>query len=236
MKLTKIKNPELAFQYCKKIAKEINEFILQSVTLQVLEDNKQKFLTIKGSDWQHHNYAGGLIVHTCNVTLNAISLAEFYKEKVNIDLVKFCALMHDVGKLFDYEAQQEYVRANTVSMNQALLGHSFEGASYISKMLENAYSKKDINVSKDYICRVVTQVSHCIGAHMDGFGACSKQQMYEVLIIGCADKVDSYLEQTVVDDNEYSFAIGTGETFYKASVDPNEVLPIWDNPLQEDLQ
>lgn len=81
-------------------------------------------------------------MHTCNVTLNAISLAEFYKEKVNIDLVKFCALMHDVGKLFDYEAQQEYVRANTVSMNQALLGHSFEGASYISKMLENAYSKK----------------------------------------------------------------------------------------------
>lgn len=71
---------------------------------------------------------------------------------------------------------------------------------------------------------------------MDGFGACSKQQMYEVLIIGCADKVDSYLEQTVVDDNEYSFTIGTGETFYKASVDPNEVLPIWDNPLQEDLQ
>ena len=49
MKLTKIKNPELAFQYCKKIAKEINEFILQSVALQVLEDNKQKFLTDRKS-------------------------------------------------------------------------------------------------------------------------------------------------------------------------------------------
>lgn len=53
---------------------------------------------------------------------------------------------------------------------------------------------------------------------MHGFGACAKQQMYEVVIINCADKVDAYLEQTIVENHEKSFMIGTGEIFYKSAV------------------
>lgn len=87
-------------------------------------------------------------------------------------------------------------------MNQALLGHGFEGAIYVTGKLKTSYEDDDISVSKDYIKSVITQVTHCIGAHMDGFGACAKQQMFEVLIIGCADKVDAYLEQTIVRDDE----------------------------------
>lgn len=231
----RITNPQLAFQYCKKIAKGIHETVLRTVALQVLEENKQLFITIKGSDWQHHNYAGGLIVHTCNVTLNAIRLGEFYKGSVSMDLIKFCALMHDVGKLFDYKNQVEFANEHTLSMNQALLGHGFEGANYIANKLQIEYARDDISVSKEYVNNVITQVSHCIGAHMDGFGACAKQQMFEVLIIGCADKVDAYLEQTIVENREDSFVVGTGETFYKASVDTMKVMPSSRNILRDDL-
>ena len=175
MKNKRITKPQLAFQYCKEIAKSINECVLRTVALQVLSENEEIFLTVKGSDWQHHNYAGGLIVHTCNVTLNAIRLGEFYGDSVNMDMIKFCSLMHDVG---------------------------FEGAIYVTGKLKTSYEDDDISVSKDYIKSVITQVTHCIGAHMDGFGACAKQQMFEVLIIGCADKVDAYLEQTIVRDDE----------------------------------
>lgn len=231
----RIKSPELAFQYCKEIAKEINEIVLRMVALDVLNENKNKFLTIKGSDWQHHNYAGGLIVHTCNVTLSAIRLAELYSDKVNMDLLVFCALMHDVGKLFDYENQEEFLNENDTSMNQALLGHGFEGANYISEKLKKGYSTEDIVVSVDYAKDVITQVSHCVGAHMDGFGACAKQQMFEVLILGCADKVDAYLEQTIVEDRGKSVVVGTGEIFYKSCVNPDNVFLSGDSPLRRCL-
>lgn len=231
----RITNPELAFQYCKNIAQDIHEIVLRTVALQVLEENRELFLTIKGSDWQHHNYAGGLIVHTCNVTLNAIRLGEFYKDFVCMDLIKFCSLMHDVGKLFDYKNQIEFANGHSLSMNQALLGHGFEGANYISNKLQIEYARDDISTPKEYVKNVIAQVSHCIGAHMDGFGACAKQQMFEVLIISCADKVDAYLEQTIVENREDSIIIGTGETFYKASIDTIKVRFLDKNTLRDAL-
>ena len=161
-------------------------------------------------------------------------IGEFYGDSVNMDMIKFCSLMHDVGKLFDYESQTEFSNKNTLSMNQALLGHGFEGAIYVAGKLKTSYEDNDISVSKDYVKSVITQVTHCIGAHMDGFGACAKQQMFEVLIIGCADKVDAYLEQTIVRDDENSFVIGTGETFYKATVDTMKVFSV-ENILRDDL-
>lgn len=229
--------PELALYKCRDIAHSIQEPILKKVALQVLEENEGNFLSIKGSDWQHHNYAGGLVVHTCNVALNAIRMAEFYQDLISMDLVKFCSLMHDVGKLFDYEWQDEFLNNNKISMNQSLLGHGFEGAVYIMNKLQQAYSDDAITVSEDYIKSVITQVSHCIGAHMDGFGACAKQQMFEVLIIGCADKVDAYLEQTIVKEDEAgkAFVLGTGEKFYRASIDASEVMLFGESILQSDL-
>lgn len=237
MEIKRVKNPQLAFCKCRHIANGISELVLRKVALQVLDENEQKFLSIKGSDWQHHNYAGGLIVHTCNVALNAIQMAEFYGDLVCMDLIKFCSLMHDVGKLFDYQQQTEFINSNNISMNQSLLGHGFEGAVYVMSKLQKAYSDDTITVSNEYAKNVMTQVSHCIGAHMDGFGACAKQQMFEVLIIGCADKVDAYLEQTIVTEDEVdkAFIIGTGEKFYKASVDASEVMLFGESILRSDL-
>lgn len=231
MEIKRVEDPQLAFCKCRQIANSISELVLRKVALQVLDENKQKFLSIKGSDWQHHNYAGGLIVHICNVTLNAIRMAEFYEGLVCMDLIKFCSLMHDVGKLFDYQQQTEFTNNNDISMNQALLGHGFEGAIYIISKLQKAYSDDDITVSKEYAKNVMIQVSHCIGAHMNCFGSCAKQQMFEVLIIGCADKVDAYLERTIVKEEETGkvFVIGDGEKFYKASVDASEVMPLDEN-------
>lgn len=221
----RIREPQKAFQCCKEIAQSIEEVVLRRVALQVLEENKYLYLSLKGSDWQHHNYAGGLIVHTCNVALNSIKLAEFYKDFVCMDLVKFGSLMHDVGKLFEYECQAKFTNDNNnTSINRALLGHSFEGASYISNKLKLEYDRKDILAQEDYAKNVITQATHCVGAHMNSFGACAKKQMLEVIIIGCADKIDAYLECTIVEDNQNSFVNGYGETIYRSEVSPKKVI------------
>lgn len=214
--INRITDPRKALDVCRKLASDIQEDILRAVAMKVLDDNAEVFLRVKGSDWQHHNYAGGLIVHICNVTLTAKAIAAFYEEKVNKDMVVFCALMHDVGKTFDYKEQEVFPNENNIAMNQALLGHSLEGVVYITDMLRKEYKERGIDEPKGYVDKVITQVSHCIGAHMDCFGACAKQQMFEVMIIGCADKVDAYIEGTVVKDNGDSMVLGNGETFYKA--------------------
>ena len=226
MNLEYIKDPLVAFEECRNIADNIDEPVLRRVALQVLEENKEKFLSIKGSDWEHHNYAGGLIVHTCSVAFVATQIAKFYGDSVNLDLVRFGALMHDVGKLCDYRPQTEYVNSSVESINRALLGHSVEGVAYIMHKLQEAYADDSVIVDKEYAVKAVVQVAHCVGAHMDGFGACAKQQMLEVLIIGCADKVDAYVGQTVVkeDDDSGCYTIGTGETFYKAAISSSKVL------------
>lgn len=226
MNLESIKDPLVAFEECKNIALDIDEPVLRKVALQVLDENKEKFLSIKGSDWEHHNYAGGLIVHVCSVAFVATQMAKFYGDSVNLDLVRFGALMHDVGKLFDYRPQTEYVNSNDESINRALLGHSVEGVAYIMRKLQEAYADDSVIVDKEYVIKAVVQAAHCVGAHMDDFGACAKQQMLEVLIIGCADKVDAYIGQTVVKEDESRgyYVIGTGETFYKASISSAKVV------------
>ena len=153
-------------------------------------------------------------------------MAKFYGDSVNLDLVRFGALMHDVGKLFDYRPQTEYVNSNDESINRALLGHSVEGVAYIMRKLQEAYADDSVIVDKEYVIKAVVQAAHCVGAHMDDFGACAKQQMLEVLIIGCADKVDAYIGQTVVKEDESRgyYVIGTGETFYKASISSAKVV------------
>ena len=209
-------NVEEAFHISVNIAHQINEPVLRKVAVDVLMENRKALTTLKGSDWQHHNYAGGLIVHICNVTQSAVKLAEFYGDKVNHDLVKFCALMHDIGKVADYSEQVEFPNSNVMYMNQALLGHSFEGAMYVVEKLQSAYEADTRDVSGEYKDTMVIQATHCIGAHMDGFGACAKQQMLEAVLIGCADKIDAYMEQTIVEDKGDSVVLGTGETFYKS--------------------
>lgn len=212
----RIADPEIAFQCCKEIADSIKENVLRTVALEILKENKHNLLNIKGSDWHHHNYAGGLVVHLCNVTLTSVSLANFYNDRVCMDLVKFCALMHDVGKLFDYKPQSEFPNSNDTSMNQALLGHSLEGVVYVSNKLRAEYKKQ--NVPEDYIDKVIIQVSHCIGAHMIGYGACSKQKMFEVVIIGKADQIDACLEGTIVKDHGEYFDTRDGEIFYRSII------------------
>lgn len=225
-----IGNPHLAYEKCEVIARSISDPVLKKVAVQVLEENMTKLLKVKGSDWEHHNYTGGLIVHTCSVTQNAIKIAEFYGDKVDISLVKFCALMHDIGKVFDYSVsssssqENEFPNSNDISMNQSLLGHSFEGATYIVNKLQQAYiSDETIMVSAGYMNKVITQVAHCIGAHMNGFGACAKQQMIEAIIIGCTDKIDAYIEQTILEDKEDRYKIGTGEVIYKSALEDSMV-------------
>jgi len=60
-----------------------------------------------GEILEHHSYPCGLIEHTLSVTLISESIASIIKVvygiNVNIDLVRACAILHDIYKVYEFE-------------------------------------------------------------------------------------------------------------------------------------
>lgn len=55
----------------------------------------------------HHNYLGGLIVHTLECLQLADSSLPLFSMKVNADDVYAACLLHDIGKIFEYTIDTE---------------------------------------------------------------------------------------------------------------------------------
>ena len=47
----------------------------------------------------HQCFDGGLIHHILNVTKNAYNIATIYRDKIDMDLILFGAILHDIGKI-----------------------------------------------------------------------------------------------------------------------------------------
>lgn len=75
----------------------------------------------------HHNYSGGLMEHTLNVAQLCVQVAGNYPE-INRDLLITGALLHDIGKLQEYELKvvPEY------TVEGRLLGHIVMGSELIT--------------------------------------------------------------------------------------------------------
>ena len=107
---------------------------------------------------------------------------------IDLDLVLFGALLHDIGKTNEYNdflEEENYIARK--GNGAELLGHSYEGV----HIVDNYLSKYDIEVE------FKNQVLHMIGNHMKEFreeGIFVETKMLEVIIISFADNIDNYLE------------------------------------------
>ena len=104
---------------------------------------------------------------------------------IDRDLVIFGALVHDIGKVMDFNdfGSTEIINGNSA----ALLGHSYEGTHIVENYL------KDYDIDSQF----KNQVIHMIGSHMNEYsewGALVMPKMLEVIIISYADGIDAYFE------------------------------------------
>ncbi len=95
--------------YCEIVSK-INSFEdekLKNFTLNIIQENKEKFKISPAAKVMHHNYIGGLIEHT----FECIEFAELLYPKLNNPISKdelICAcILHDIGKIFEYTQDME---------------------------------------------------------------------------------------------------------------------------------
>ncbi len=177
------------YEECLTFSEKIKNPILRECAQKIYADYEQKLINKPATPGSHHYFKGGLISHIHGVTKNAIAICELYPElAVDIDLVVFGALLHDIGKTNDYADFTDNADYNPNLGNGALLlGHSYEGAHIVETYLSNY----DINPL------FKNQALHMIGSHMNDFsdwGTLVRPKMLEVLIINFADKIDADLE------------------------------------------
>ena len=167
----------------------------------------------------HHYFKGGLLYHIYSVTRNAIAICELYEElDVDMDLIIFGALLHDIGKTNDFNDFSEDESYESKTGNSfALLGHSYEGTHIVENYLKNYEIDEQFK----------NQVIHMIGSHMNEYsewGALVLPKMLEVIIIHFADNIDAHLEPAHKDIKNAKqgalYKIGNAPRPYYKSLNP----------------
>lgn len=90
-------------EYINKITDEK----LKTFVLNIYEENKEKILIAPGAKLMHHNYIGGLMVHTLECLKYADVNLEAFFQRINRDDVYAACLLHDIGKIFEYTVDLE---------------------------------------------------------------------------------------------------------------------------------
>lgn len=93
-------------EYFNKIINVVNEFKnekLKTFVLDILNSNKDIFITVPAAKQMHHNYIGGLVVHTFECVEIALTILPKLKKDLNKDEVLAAAILHDIGKIYEYQ-------------------------------------------------------------------------------------------------------------------------------------
>ena len=97
-------------EYFNKIIETVNTFKdekLKNFVSEILNNNKEKLLVCPAAKQMHHNYIGGLVIHTWECVEFAQAVLDKVKKYLNKDEVIAAAILHDIGKLFEYEINLE---------------------------------------------------------------------------------------------------------------------------------
>ena len=88
-------------------AAKIKDEKLRKFVEDVYAEHKEKMLIAPGAKLMHHNYIGGLMVHTLECLKYADANMDVFFQRVNRDEVYAACLLHDIGKVFEYTVDLE---------------------------------------------------------------------------------------------------------------------------------
>lgn len=174
-------------------AKLIKNISLKNACINILTDYREE-LFVRGAghdgienikyDRTHQCFDGGLLDHMLNVTKNAYSIGKNYGEKVDMDLILFGSILHDIGKtkIFDKWNEEGKIKSN-LNYSYLLVDHVYLGEALVEKYLD----KEKVSEKLKY------QALHIIATHMDTM----EKHMAEAYIVSYADSIDADVENIV---------------------------------------
>lgn len=143
----------------------------------------QKFKRAPAALFYHQNYVGGLLEHTLKVVNICLVLSKEYKD-TNKDLLITGALLHDVGKVFEYR-----VFPFERTPEGRLLGHIALGYNMVKSKIDNLRSLPGQNFPRV----LELEILHMILSHHGKleWGSPVVPMTPEALILHYADLLDS---------------------------------------------
>ena len=101
------KEREKEFDNLIEYINKIKDEKLKNFVLEIYTANKDKILVMPAAKLMHHNYIGGLMVHTLECLKYAEINMDAFFQRVNRDEVYAACLLHDIGKIFEYTIDLE---------------------------------------------------------------------------------------------------------------------------------
>lgn len=156
-----------------------------NICVSILKKYEDEFTRIPAGRSVHHAFAHGLLMHTSNMVNAAIGLAGIYKDFINRDLLLAGTILHDIGKIKEFDLSQLGL-VSQYSVQGQLMGHLVIGAQ------EVALAAKECNVPEDK--SILLQ--HLLLSHHGEpeFGAAVRPICAEAFLLHSIDAMDAKME------------------------------------------
>lgn len=173
------------------VEKEIADEPLRRLVLTLLERYAEPLTRLPATLRNFYPFAGGLLEHMLSVTRNCVFLADKYREHypdlkppLNRDLVIAGAVLHDFGRVIEYDGEPGFTQATVPGR---LFGHLFLGRDLVR---DAAREQGDLNPE------LVRLLEHIIISHLNHpeWGSPRLPLIPEVIILHHADDLDAKIE------------------------------------------
>lgn len=98
---------EKAYAELTSYINKINDEKLNAFLTNFFAEHKDKIKIMPAAKVMHHNYIGGLMVHTLECLKYAEMNMDISKYKFNRDHILAACMLHDIGKIFEYTIDLE---------------------------------------------------------------------------------------------------------------------------------
>lgn len=215
--MSDIYNVEAAYEDSVSLIRNLDNKLLRDVGLHILTKYHDVIVNSVLTKPRHHCGKGELLVHLHNVALLCKHVGEFYSEadkhnpkplKINKDLLIFCGLFHDLGKLNIWEGLDSY------TMSQ-MLGHNISGSCYMLNLFNEVLRENGIEkygYSQFEADMLLTEVLHCIAMHTSLSAGSKTNLMLEARILYYCDSMDAYMDLNFTPNDDGALEFVTGET------------------------
>jgi 3'-5' exoribonuclease len=178
-------DPEAAMAELEKYAKSMEDGDYRRLCITILDRHREAFTRLPAAKSMHHAFLYGLLMHTLNMLRAAEGLASLYGEVIHRDLLLAGTLLHDLGKLWEYNLSPLGL-VTEYSTPGDLLGHIYMGA----REAENVGRELGIPEEKR------TLIAHMILSHHGDpeYGAAVVPQFAEAELLSLIDRIDSRME------------------------------------------
>lgn len=173
--------PEFMYGEIRKYAAGMRNEHIRKITLQIMEENKEKLMYYPAAKRNHHSIRSGLLYHVLTMLRLGEKIAATY-EAINTDILFAGIILHDMEKLNEMDASELGI-VSEYTVEGTLLGHITQGIMNIERVARELDTPKEIRMILEHMI-----LSH---HYEPEYGSPVKPMILEAEILHHIDMIDA---------------------------------------------